>query len=344
MIIDILLISKIEVVGVFKMRNITLDNLDMLSINILVNLYEEHSATFVAKKMNIPAPKVSRCLQSARLIFNNPLFIRKKHGLIPNEFTQQLYPIAKELLQCSEHLQQLSMCAKGLSNSEINIYASDMLVQHLPLQLSNAINQSHLPISYKLHTQSINVFNDIADGVIDIAILTESNQQLLQFYANALDIIPLQKLNHIYLVCDLHHPILKQELDIDTIASYPYVSAHNLATPTSVDPFLFYCQQHHINCKLANIDSFDDTPSFHELQPLLADNENLALLPYSKVYEQSNLLPGLHVCCLSEMETNRLYLSQSHPTLYLVIRKGDHSENFDRLTQAISQIVAHSVH
>ncbi|PKG55421.1 LysR family transcriptional regulator [Shewanella sp. GutDb-MelDb] len=326
------------------MRNITIDNLDMLSINILVNLYEEHSATFVAKKMNIPAPKVSRCLQNARVIFNNPLFIRKKHGLIPNEFTQQLYPIAKELLQCSDHLQQLSVCAKDLSNSEINIYASDMLVQHLPQQLSSAINQSDLPISYKLHTQSINVFNDINNGVTDIAILTESNPQLLQFYANNLDIVPLQKLNHIYLVCDLHHPILKQELDIDTIASYPYVKAYNLATPTSVDPFIFYCQQHHIRCRLANIDNVDDSPSFHDLYPLLADSENLALLPYSKIYEQSNLLPGLHVCCLSEMETNRLYLSQSHPTLYLVRAKGNHSGNFDRLTEALSQIVTKSGH
>ncbi|MCL1049149.1 LysR family transcriptional regulator [Shewanella abyssi] len=326
------------------MKNITLDNLDMLSINILVNLYEEHSATFVAKKMNIPAPKVSRCLQNARAIFNNPLFIRKKHGLIPNEFTQQLYPIAKELLQCSEHLQQLSVRSNNLSSSEINIYASDMLIQHLPQQLSSAINQSDLPISYKLHTQSINVCNDIKSGVIDVAILTESNQQLLQFYADALDIVPLQKLNHIYLVCDLHHPILKQELDIDTIASYPYVTAYNLATPTSVDPFIFYCQQHHIHCRLADIDNVKVGAGFHDLYSLLADSDSLALLPYSKIYEQSNLLPGLHVCCLSEMETNRLYLSQSRPTLYLVRAKGSHSDNFNRLTQALSQIVTRSMH
>lgn len=326
------------------MRNITLDNLDMLSINIIVNLYEQHSATFVAKKMNIPAPKVSRCLQNARVIFNNPLFIRKKHGLVPNEFTQQLYPIAKELIQCSQHLQQLSTCIKGLESHEINIYASDMLIQHLHQQLDHAIEQSELHISYRLHTQSLNVFNDIETGVLDIAILTESNHQLLQFYSSNLEITPLQKLGHMYLVSDQQHPILKQDLDIDCIASYPYMSVQGLATPTSVDPFIFYCQQHRINCKLADMDDFNNNPGFHDLQPLLAQTNHLTLLPYSKVYEHSNLLPGLHVCCLSEMETNRLYLSQPHPTLYLVTAKSNRSNSIERMSKAINHIVNHSIH
>lgn len=326
------------------MQNITIENLDILSIIILVNLYEQHSATYVAKKMNIPAPKVSRCLQNARLIFNNPLFIRKKHGLVPNEFTQQLYPIAKELLQCSDHLQQLSTSVTALGSQRVNIYASDMLAQHLHQQLNQAIEQSEIHVSYKLHTQSINTFADIESGALDVAIVTESNHELLQFYANALEITPLQKLNHMYLVSDALHPILKRDLDLDTIADYPYVSAQDLATPTSVDPFIFYCQQHHIQCRLANTDNFNSNLSFHDLQPLLAQTDHLALLPYSKVYEHSNLLPGLHVCCLSEMETNRLYLSQPHPTIYLVKAKSNRSSTLDDISKAINHIVSHSLH
>lgn len=326
------------------MQNITIENLDILSISILVNLYEQHSATYVAKKMNIPAPKVSRCLQNARVIFNNPLFIRKKHGLVPNEFTQKLYPIAKELLQCSEHLQQLSTSVTALSSKQINIYASDMLAQHLHQQLNQAIELSEIHVSYKLHTQSINTFADIESGVLDVALITESNQQLLQFYANALEVTPLQKLNHMYLISDAFHPILKRDLDLDTIADYPYVSAQDLATPTSVDPFIFYCQQHHIQCRLANTENVENRLSFHDLQPLLVQTDHLALLPYSKVYDHSNLLPGLHVCCLSEMETNRLYLSQPHPTLYLIKAKSNRSSTLGYISKAINRIISHGLH
>lgn len=326
------------------MQNITIENLDILSIIILVNLYEQHSATYVAKKMNIPAPKVSRCLQNARVIFNNPLFIRKKHGLVPNEFTQQLYPIAKELLQCSEHLQQLSTSVTDLESHQVNIYASDMLAQHLHQQLQQAIEQSEIHVNYKLHTQSINIFAEIEAGALDVAIVTESNHELLQFYASALEITPLLKLNHMYLVSDAFHPILKRDLDLDSIADYPYISALDLATPTSVDPFIFYCQQHQIQCRLANTDNFESNLSFHDLQPLLAQTEHLALLPYNKVYEHSNLLPGLHVCCLSEVETNRLYLSQSHPTIYLVKAKSNSSSTLDGISKAINRIVSHCLH
>ena len=326
------------------MRNMTLDDLDMLSINILVNLYEKHSATFVAQQMNIPAPKVSRCLQHARVIFNNPLFIRKKHGLIPNEFTRQLYPIAKELVQCSLHLYQLNELDNNKMNSAINIFASDMLIQHFPQQLSRAINDAHLPLSYKLHTDSDNIFNEIKQGRIDLAILSETNQQLFQFYADSLDIIPLMQLNHLYLVCGLNHPLLKQEMDLETIASYPYLSAVDLAIPYSVDPFLLYCQQHKLLCQLANIDDIDSKLTFHEMYQFLADNNSVTLLPYNKVFDQSNLLTGLHVCCLSETETKRLYLSQSYPTLYLVKAKGNKSNHIDWLTRTVTMIIKQNVH
>ena len=75
-----------------------MDGLDILSLKILVSLYENKSATYVSKALDIPAPKISRSLKNLREIFGDELFIRRKYGLFPNEFATHLYPIAKEAI------------------------------------------------------------------------------------------------------------------------------------------------------------------------------------------------------------------------------------------------------
>lgn len=327
------------------MKNITLDSLDMLSANILVNLYEKHSASTVAIDMNIPAPKVSRCLQHARMIFNNPLFIRKKHGLEPNEFTRKLYPIVKELVQCSEHLYQLNQLNPLESNTSMVIYVSDLLIQHFPQQLSAAINKAHLPISYELRSSSDDILEDTANGLIDVAILSESNPALL---ANdpRLEVIPLKTLEHLYLLCGLHHPILHQEISLANIASYPYLSAFkfNQLDKASLDPFLDYCRHQKLFCHQAPCDNAQAGLGFHDLYRYLSDNKTVSILPYNKVYEQSHLLPGLHICCLSEIDTEQLYRAQPHPMLYLVSAKHHPCPHLEWLKAEIILLINRSVH
>jgi DNA-binding transcriptional LysR family regulator len=66
------------------MKQIDLDKLDLLTLSILVTLYENKSATQVSKILNVPASKISRCLNSARLLFGDELFIRRKYGFLPH--------------------------------------------------------------------------------------------------------------------------------------------------------------------------------------------------------------------------------------------------------------------
>ncbi|QYJ85657.1 LysR family transcriptional regulator [Shewanella mesophila] len=325
------------------MKNITLDSLDMLSANILVNLYEKHSASSVAIDMNIPAPKVSRCLQHARMIFNNPLFIRKKHGLEPNEFTRQLYPIVKELVQCSEHLYQLNQLNPLELNTAMVIYVSDLLIQHFPQQLSAAINAAHLPLSFELRSGSEDILEDTANGLIDIAILSESNPELLQNDPR-LEVMPLKQLEHLYLLCGLHHPILSQEISLVNIASYPYLSAFSLLNRSSLDPFQTFCRQQKLFCHQAPYDNAQTGLGFHDLFRYLSDNKTVSLLPYNKVYDQSHLLPGLHVCCLSAIDTELLYREEPQPMLYLISAKHHPSSHLDWLKNEVTLLINQSVH
>ncbi|SQH78068.1 Transcriptional regulator, LysR family protein [Shewanella benthica] len=206
------------------MKNLNLDTLDLLSINILVSLHEHHSATLVAKKMNISAPKISRCLQHSRVIFNNPLFIRKKHGFIPNEFAKQLYPIAKEIVQCSEHL-------------------------------------------YQIH-------------VDDSGLISVSNHEYLKQIDNLVDVVALKRLSHLDLVCDLHHPLLKQEITLESIAQYPYVSILGKPEQATSDPFLLYCSQHQLAYHLKNEDLINHNFNIEALKQHITDTGQLTVQPY----------------------------------------------------------------
>ena len=326
------------------MHHLKLDTLDLLSINILVNLYEHHSATLVAKQMNIPAPKISRSLQHSRVIFNNPLFIRKKHGLIPNEFAKQLYPIAKEILQCSEHLYQLNDDDRGSEKSHITIHVSDLIVHQFPQLLKNAIKESHLDLKFTISPDSDNLITDIIENRINIGLISESNHEYLKQIDNHVDVVALKRLSHLYLVCDLHHPLLKQEITLESIAKYPYVSILGKPGHATSDPFLLYCNQHQLAYQLKNQDLINHNFNIEKLNQHITETDAVALLPFSKLYDHSNQMPNLHVCRLSEIETERLYLSINSPTLYLATKKGALSPNISWLVETIGHIVNRSIH
>lgn len=324
------------------MKNMTLDSLDMLSANILVNLYEKHSASSVAMEMNIPAPKVSRCLQHARMIFNDPLFIRKKHGLEPNEFTRQLYPLVKALVQCGEQLHQLESCHDLATSQVMVLYVSDLLIAELPQRLSGAINEAQLPMSYELRTGSVDLVEDLAQGLVDLAIVSECSDKALQ--DDRLNVTPLKELTHLYLLCSLKHPLLHQEISLANIANYPYLSAFGQLDKKAPDPFQRYCAQQRLNCHPAPVELGREGLEFNQLYRYLSDDKTVSLLPYSKVYEHSELLPGLHVCCLSGMDTARVYQDQPYPRLYMLSRSGRGGAHLDWLKQEIAQLIQQNVH
>ena len=314
----------------------------MLSANILVNLYEKHSASSVAMEMNIPAPKVSRCLQHARMIFNDPLFIRKKHGLEPNDFTRQLYPLVKALVQCGEQLHQLEICHDQAASQIMVLYVSDLLIAELPQRLSGAISEARLPISYELRSGSVDLVEDLAQGLIDLAIVSESSDKALQ--DDRLCVEPLKQLTHLYLLCSLKHPLLQQEISLANIANYPYLSAFGQFDKLAPDPFQRYCAQHRLSCHPTPTEIGREGLAFNQLYRYLSDDKTVSLLPYSKVYEHSELLPGLHVCCLSSMDTKRLYQDQPYPRLYMLSRGGRGAIHLDWLKREITQLIKQNVH
>ncbi|MBO2613945.1 LysR family transcriptional regulator [Shewanella algae] len=133
------------------MNHIDFEKLDILSLSILVSLYENKSATHVSKILNVPAPKISRCLKTARSIFGNELFLRKKYGLIPNEFAAKVYPIAKEIVDCAKGFNHLGNPTLA-GNKNFELVTPGLISYAYPKALMQAIKQQNKQLHINLNS------------------------------------------------------------------------------------------------------------------------------------------------------------------------------------------------
>ena len=132
-----------------------MDGLDILSLKILVSLYENKSATYVSKALDIPAPKISRSLKNLREVFGDELFVRKKYGLFPNEFVTHLYPIAKQAIECTDKFQKVRAANVNHVKTHIEIAAPGLIAYAFPKALMQAIKEEQKSIHINITPWSI---------------------------------------------------------------------------------------------------------------------------------------------------------------------------------------------
>ncbi|GIU29783.1 LysR family transcriptional regulator [Shewanella schlegeliana] len=321
------------------MRDISLSDLDLLSINIFVNLYENKSATFVSHKLNVPAPKISRCLKHAREIFGNELFIRKKHGLVPNEFAGKVYPIAKEIVECSRCLQKLNNINELIQSRHFEILAPDLISYPFPKVLLSAIKNAGKDISFNISPWTKNSVTDIISGEADLGLCCSKMLDNIKDRDNSLNAIPLKKLNKLFLVCHHEHPILKEEITLESIAQYPFINSNMGNSEKELSPYQEFCLSQHI--KLTTEMSLTGLTGLFEY---LRSSQGIALLPYSSIFTMINNCPDLHACRLSDVESERLYMHVKEPNLYLVYSDNNEEPNLHWLASEVRGLVEQFLH
>ena len=86
---------------------VSFEKLSRLDLNLLVCLHvliTECSVTHAAKRLNLSQSAVSKSLTRLREQFNDPLFIRSAHGLVPTPRVRALQPSLEQLLRDIEHI------------------------------------------------------------------------------------------------------------------------------------------------------------------------------------------------------------------------------------------------
>lgn len=290
-----------------------MDGLDILSLKILVSLYENKSATYVSKALDIPAPKISRSLKNLREVFGDELFIRKKYGLFPNEFVTHLYPIAKQAIECTDKFQKVRAANVNHVKTHIEIAAPGLIAYAFPKALMQAIKEEQKSIHINITPWSIHTTQDIINGDTTLGICCNKSTAEVAAYGDKLQTTMLQRMGKVYLIASRNHPIFKREITLETIAEYPYVNT-DLGNPsTRLSPYQEFCIKNGLK-----LNTEITITSISSLFEYLGESQAISLLPYRVVYEMVAEIAELHTCQLSQLEAERLYADTEAPTIFLV--------------------------
>ncbi|MEH6464362.1 MAG: LysR family transcriptional regulator [Shewanella psychromarinicola] len=314
------------------MRQIDLDKLDLLTLTILVSLYENKSATHVSRILDVPASKISRCLQTARSIFGDELFIRRKYGLVPNDFAGKIYPIAKEIVDCSKNFNRMNSTESSHSRY-FELVLPGMIAYAYPRALMQAIKSHHKDIHINVSNWNSHSLENVANDPNSIVTFCCKNPEEILCFNQNLQIEILATFSQLYLISCKNHPILKQEINLESIASYPYINTFIGIQAATLNPFQEYCRIKdlplHNEMTITGVSSLFD---------YLSDCKSLALTPYKAVYDMLDEDSGLHACQLSECEVNRIFEVAEPLKLVLVTHPNAENEDATWLKQQIREL------
>src|SRR5271166_6496601 len=81
------------------MHELNINRLDLNLFVVLDAIYTEGSITRAAKTLNLTQPALSHALGRLRAVFNDPLFTRQGHRMMPSPLTRSLIGPVRQSLQ-----------------------------------------------------------------------------------------------------------------------------------------------------------------------------------------------------------------------------------------------------
>ncbi|OOF56345.1 LysR family transcriptional regulator [Rodentibacter myodis] len=195
----------------------SLNYIDLNLLKTLNALLLERNVSRAAERLNLTQPAVSAMLGRLRHLFNDPLFIRTSHGMLPTDRALALAePIAQILQQIEIAVQPVNTNPAALEMT-FRIAATENGMQTLAVpfafkiaQLAPKVKIALLPI------QGIDVEEKLANGECDLAIAADFSFSE-QLYHQAL-------LDERY-ICAVRrdHPVLQQEWNLDRFCELDFV-------------------------------------------------------------------------------------------------------------------------
>ncbi|MCL1038944.1 LysR family transcriptional regulator [Shewanella submarina] len=314
-------------------KEIDIEKIDLLSLSILVLLYENKSATMTSKALRIPAPKISRCLKQLRDTFGNELFVRQRYGMHPNEFADQLYPIARNIIDTAKAFNRLDPNIIK-SRQDYPIAIPDAISCTMMRSLINLVHDKEHPIGISLELWNGNSINEVLNGNLSFAVSCHYSLEQLQAYSDKLDVIPIKSMENLYVLSREGHSILDSDISFERIAEYPFVYTEFGKPEERASAFQRFCLGEgiplHTEITIRNVASLID---------YLLNSDALALTSYSSLYDKFSEIPTLHSCQLAHRETRRLLDKFPCSTLFLVRQKGIRDANLDWLVDRVISLI-----
>lgn len=188
-----------------------LRRLDVTLLLIFLGILRHGKASLVANELGLTAPSISHALSRLRDIFEDPLFLRRPHGLEPTAFARAIEPdIRKALEALQASLAGPDAFDPGSSTAHVRLSARDSEVSAtLPDALCRMFEQApNLSLTVQALPARAAV-KELLDGALDLAI------GFFNTVHPDLDATPLRAES--YLVAGrAGHPLLQAPLTLET--------------------------------------------------------------------------------------------------------------------------------
>ena len=196
-----------------------MNNLIKTDLNLIVAfqiLMEEHNVTRAAERLFISQPAMSKTLARMRDVFDDPLFTRTAHGLIPTPRAKALYEHIPGLLASLERVISSDTFSPEHHQGTFRIACSDTL-SFVYADLLRAVMEQSPSTKIVHEVIDDNFYEKLKTGRLDFAIHPIVNRQP-ELASDLLGRIDLQ------CVMRSEHPLArKSRLTIKEFLAYPHV-------------------------------------------------------------------------------------------------------------------------
>ncbi|GGP71178.1 LysR family transcriptional regulator [Shewanella algicola] len=290
--------------------------LDVFSLLVFKFIYETGFANFAAKELAVSAPKISRCLTSLRIIFNDELFFRRQQGLKPTPLAERLYqPICQLCDMFSQMERSVENNLNHCQRSILHIAVSPNIITSVAIALSECPLDTMGKV--KLHSWQADTEELIYNGELDFGIGYDTQD------SHGLEVYPIACPSNISVVGNAKHPFWDNvdDIKIEDIVQHSFVYLRCRGFNNRIDPLELYCQNNGLLLEDIECVSKLDDWYFHILT---MNSLSLAICHEGSFAEQ---LPQLRVKRLPKTELERLHSAMPMPN-YCLIERSEHHRRY----------------
>jgi DNA-binding transcriptional LysR family regulator len=197
-------------------------NLDPTALLVFVGLLQHRRTTVVAQRMGLTQSAISQALRRLRVLFDDPLFLRRPHGLEPTAVARELEPIIGQIVELlKQTIGETAGFDPKSSTRVIRIAASEYeLASIMPALLAVTGAKGHSVRIYTLPLGRTEALARLSEGTVDL---------VLGYYWDVGDTFLT---SHLYdeqyvVVARTSHPLFRGKMTVERFAE----ARHLLVTP-----------------------------------------------------------------------------------------------------------------
>lgn len=191
-----------------------------VDLNLLVALkvlLEERNVSRAAERLALTQPTVSGMLARLRVLFDEPLFVRTQHGMVPTPRAEALAPALEQLLRDARNLVEPHEFDPNTTQIDFRISANDYLQSTVLVPLIQALRSESPEARLAIRNQEVtNLERLLARGELDLAVT------IPQFADPSLQTRLLYREEYVCAVRQTH-PIRSSKVSMDRFLKYDHV-------------------------------------------------------------------------------------------------------------------------